>query len=123
MILLFPQCGGLGNQKEKGICNIFTEFLLLFLYSATSLLTCAAGGLGFILQTVFGKNQRERDMYNMYAEDQVLLLYRYILYICPLDMSKYFWKLYLVERVVLVICHNSGRKNKPNPLQGKRKIT
>ena len=72
--------GDLGNQKEKGICNIFTEFLLLFLYSATSLLTCAAGGLGFILQTVFGKNQRdrERDMYNMCAEDQVLLLYRYI---------------------------------------------
>ena len=60
MILLFPQCGGLGNQKEKGICNIFTQFLLLFLYSATSLLTCAAGGLGFILQTVFGKNQKER---------------------------------------------------------------
>ena len=79
MILLFPPCGVLGNQKEKGICNIFTEFLLSFLYSATSLLTCAAGGLGFILQTVFGKNQRERDMYsNMCAEDQVLLLYRYI---------------------------------------------
>ena len=93
----------------------FAIFLLLFSYSATSLLTCAAGGLGFILQTVFGKNQREICIICMCAEDQVLLLYRYILYICPLDMSKYFWKLYLVERVVLVICHNSGRKNKPNP--------
>ena len=30
----------------------------------------------------------------------------------PRDMSKYFWKLYLVGRL---ICHNSGRKNKPNP--------
>ena len=121
MILLFPPCGGLGNQKEKGICNIFTEFLLLFLYSATSLLTCAAGGLGFILQTVFGKNQREICIICVCRGSSFITLQIYILYICPLDMSKYFWKLYLVGR--LVICHNSGRKNKPNPLQGKRKIT
>ena len=37
----------------------------------------------------------------------------------PRDMSKYFWKLYLVERL---ICHNSGRKNKPNPAKSHKNL-
>ena len=93
MILLFPPCGVLGNQKEKGICNIFTEFLLSFLYSATSLLTCAAGGLGFILQTVFGKNQRERDMYSNMCVQRIKFYYSTDIY--PLHMPARHVKIFL----------------------------